>query len=141
MATTPKHGGTDNVLINLSFPDAAELTAKTILAKKLNDVIDSRHLTQSDAAELLGMPEPRMTAIRNYRLRGVSLMGAPTCLGHHVEIIVSPVTKEAPTINVAAQGAITQRRSTAGGSDRRTRRADRRPRCLRPTPSSADRGC
>ena len=60
-------------LADLGFPDAGELTAKTILAKKLNDVIDSRHLTQSDAAELLEMPQPKVSAIRNYELRGVSL--------------------------------------------------------------------
>jgi Helix-turn-helix domain len=49
------------------------LTAKTILAKKLNDVIDSRHLTWSDAAELLEMLQIKVSAIRNYKFRGVSL--------------------------------------------------------------------
>jgi predicted XRE-type DNA-binding protein len=99
-------GGTDNVLADLGFADAEELTAKTILAKKLNDVIDSRHFTQSDAAELLGMPQPKVSAIRNYKLRGISLerlMRALTALGQHVEIVVSPSTKEAPPrIEVAA---------------------------------------
>jgi predicted XRE-type DNA-binding protein len=99
-------GGTDNVLADLGFADAEELTAKTILAKKLNDVIDRRHFTQSDAAELLGMPQPKVSAIRNYKLRGISLerlMRALTALGQHVEIVVSPSTKEAPPrIEVAA---------------------------------------
>jgi predicted XRE-type DNA-binding protein len=100
------HGGTDNVLADLGFPDAEELTAKTILAKKLNDVIDGRHLTQSDAAELTGMPQPKVSAIRNYKLRGISLerlMRALTALGQHVEIVVGPATKDSPArINVAA---------------------------------------
>ena len=43
MAEKRNHRGTDNVLADLGFPDAEELTAKTILAKKLNDVIDGRH--------------------------------------------------------------------------------------------------
>ena len=34
-----KRRGTDNVLAGLGFPDAAELTAKAILAKKINDII------------------------------------------------------------------------------------------------------
>lgn len=37
----------DNVLLDLGFPDAEELTAKAMLAKKINDLLDSRDLTQS----------------------------------------------------------------------------------------------
>jgi predicted XRE-type DNA-binding protein len=106
MAELPNHRGTDNVLADLGFPDAGELTAKTILTKKLNDLIDNRHLTQSDAAELLGMPQPKVSAIRTYKLRGISLerlMRALTALGQHVDIVVSPATEEAPSrIDVAA---------------------------------------
>jgi predicted XRE-type DNA-binding protein len=52
------------------------------------------------------MPQPKVSAIRNYKLRGISLerlMRALTALGQHVEIVVSPSTKEAPPrIEVAA---------------------------------------
>jgi predicted XRE-type DNA-binding protein len=106
MTEAPIHDGIDNVLVDLGFADAEELTAKTILAKKLNDVIDGRHLTQSEAADLLGMSQPKVSAIRNYKLRGISLerlMRALTALGQHIEIVVGPSTKEAPPrINVAA---------------------------------------
>jgi len=73
MAKNLNHRGTDKVLADLGFPDAEELTAKTMLAKKLNDLIASYHLSQSDAAALLGMPQPKVSAIRNYKLRGISL--------------------------------------------------------------------
>ena len=90
----------------LFYPDAEELTAKTILAKKLNDVIDNRQLTQSDAAELLGMPQPKVSAIRNYKLRGISLerlMQALVSLDQHVEIVVRPARRaHAAGITVAA---------------------------------------
>jgi predicted XRE-type DNA-binding protein len=106
MAEKRNHRGIDNVLADLGFPDAEELTVKAILAKKLNDVIDRRRLTQSDAAELLGMPQAKVSSIRNYKLRGISLerlMRALTALGQHVEIVVRPSTKEAPPrIDVAA---------------------------------------
>src|SRR6266436_3097059 len=106
MARSDNHRGTDNVIADLGFADAEELTAKTILAKKINDVIDNRRLTQSDAAELLGMPQPKVSAIRNYKLRGISLerlMRALTALGQHVEIVVSPSDPHTPArINVAA---------------------------------------
>jgi predicted XRE-type DNA-binding protein len=101
-----KDRGTRNVLADLEFLDAEELTAKTILAKKINDIVESRRLTQFDTAKLLGMPQPKVSAIRNYRLRGISLerlMLALTALGQHVEITVSPSNRRAPArIDVAA---------------------------------------
>jgi predicted XRE-type DNA-binding protein len=106
MTANPKHPGTDNVLADLGLPDAEELTAKATLAKKINDIIQSRRLTQSDAAELLALPQPKVSAIRNYKLRGISLerlMLALTALGQHVEITVSPSNSQAPArIDVAA---------------------------------------
>lgn len=98
--------GTDNVLADLGFPDAGELTAKAILAKKINDIVARRGLTQADAAALLAMPQPKVSAIRNYKLRGISLerlMQALTALGQHVEIVVSPSGRKTPArIDVAA---------------------------------------
>jgi predicted XRE-type DNA-binding protein len=106
MTSKTKSRGTDNVLADLEFPDAEELTAKTILAKKINDILENRGLTQVDAAELLGMPQPKVSAIRNYKLQGISLerlMQALTSLGQHVEIVVSPSNKRSPArIDVAA---------------------------------------
>jgi predicted XRE-type DNA-binding protein len=93
MTRKTKDRGSDNVLADLRFPDAEELTAKTILAKKINDIIEYRGLTQVDVAELLGMPQPKVSAIRNYKLRGISLerlMQALTALGQNVEIVVRP---------------------------------------------------
>ena len=58
MTAIPTHDGTDNVLNDLGFPDSAELTVKTILAKKLNEIIDSRRLTQNDAAECSACRNP-----------------------------------------------------------------------------------
>jgi predicted XRE-type DNA-binding protein len=97
--------GTDNVLSDLEFQDAEELTAKAILAKKINDIVERRGLTQSAAAKLLGMPQPKISAIRNYKLRGISLerlMQALTALGQHVEIVVSPCNQDTPARIVVA---------------------------------------
>ena len=106
MIRAEKRRGTNNVLADLGLPDAEELSAKTLLAKKVNDLIKGRGLTQSDAAKLLGMPQPKVSAIRNYKLRGVSLerlMQALTVLGQHVEIAVRPSSKREPArIDVAA---------------------------------------
>lgn len=101
-----KQRGTSNVLADLGFPDAAELSAKAILAKKINDILARRGLTQAAAAKLFGLPQPKVSAIRNYKLRSISLerqMQALTALGQHVEIVVSPSSRKEPArIDVAA---------------------------------------
>jgi predicted XRE-type DNA-binding protein len=105
MTRKVKGQGSDNVLFDLGFLDAEELTAKVILAKKVNDILDRRGLSQIVAAEILRMPQPKISAIRNYRLRGISLerlMQSLTALGQHVEIVVRPSGKQAARIDVAA---------------------------------------
>ena len=91
--------GTNNVLIDLGFEDAEELSTKAILAIKLNKLIESQRLNQAEAAKVLGMPQPKVSAIRNYKLQGISLkrlMQALTALGQHIEIVVTPSHRGAP---------------------------------------------
>jgi len=90
--------GTNNVLVDLGFDDAEELSAKVTLAVKLNGLIAARGLSQIEAAEILGMSQPKISAIRNYKLQGISLerlMQALTALGQHVEIIVRSSSRQA----------------------------------------------
>ena len=90
---------TDNVLIDLGFEDAEELSARATLALKLNRLLDEKELNQAEAAGILGMPQPRISAIRNYKLQNISLerlMQALTALGQHVEIVVSPSSRRVP---------------------------------------------
>ncbi len=98
-----KRRGTDNVLADLGFPDAEELTAKAILAKKINEILAVRGLTQVEAADLLAMPQPKVSALRNYKLRGISLerlLQALTALGQRVDIVVRP-TKRGASARIA----------------------------------------
>jgi len=46
MARKAEQRGTNNVLADPGFPDADELTAKTILAKKVNDAVNIDHLAR-----------------------------------------------------------------------------------------------
>lgn len=54
-------------------PDAAERQAKLRLAYALNQVLDQREVTQTAAARLLGLNQPKVSALRNYKLSGFSL--------------------------------------------------------------------
>ena len=64
--------GTGNVFADLGFPDAAERQAKVRLAFALNRVLDGRKLTQEDAAKVLGVTQPNISALLHYKLAGFS---------------------------------------------------------------------
>jgi predicted XRE-type DNA-binding protein len=88
--------GTDNVLVDLGFDDAEELSAKTILAIKLNELIDDRSLNQTEVADITGMTQPKVSQIRRYKLQNISLerlMQALAALDQHVEIVVRPARR------------------------------------------------
>ncbi len=65
--------GTGNVFADLGFPDAAERQAKLRLAYALNQVLEARKLSQADAAKVLGLTQPKVSALRHYKLAGFSV--------------------------------------------------------------------
>src|SRR5258708_33486028 len=65
--------GTGNVLADLGFPKATERQAKLRLAYALNQVLEERKLSQADAAKVLGLMQPKISALRPYKLTGLSV--------------------------------------------------------------------
>lgn len=85
--------GTDNVLLDLGFENAEELSAKTALALKLNALIDRRSLSRIETAAITGMTLPKVSQVRCYKLQNISLerlMRALVSFDQHAEIVVSP---------------------------------------------------
>ena len=69
-----------------------QLPARLKLATKVNRVLDARGLSQAAAGRLLGMSQPKVSALRNYKLRGISLerlLLALAALDQKVEIVVA----------------------------------------------------
>ena len=85
------HKGTDNVLVDLGFEDAEELTAKASLAVKFNELVEKRGLSQTAVAAIVGMTQPKVSQVRRYKLQNISLerlMQALVSFDHRVEIVV-----------------------------------------------------
>jgi predicted XRE-type DNA-binding protein len=85
--------GSKNVFADLGFPDADERQTKTRLALEINTLLKGRKLKQVEAGELLGLPQPKISALANYRLDGFSverLMALLTALNQDVEILIRP---------------------------------------------------
>jgi len=91
MASRHSATGTDNVLADLGFPDATELSAKAVLALRINQILGARRMNDAAAAARLGLPLSRLKALRQYKLRGLSLerlMRSLVALEQQVEIVV-----------------------------------------------------
>ena len=65
--------GSGNVFHDLGFPDSEELKIKAELAMEISGIIESRRLTQAKAAEVLGVDQPKVSALVRGRLDGFSL--------------------------------------------------------------------
>lgn len=106
MRTKSVPRNTDNVHADLGFDAAEELSAKAVLAAKLNELIDKRGLSQTEAAGITGMTQPKVSQVRRCKLQNISLerlMQALVSLDQHVEIVVRPARREhAAGITVAA---------------------------------------
>ena len=90
--TTIIHGSTI-VFAVLGFSDAAERQTKTRLALAVNDLLKSRKLKQREIARLLGIAQPKVSALKNYRLDQFSvekLMEFLTALDQDIEIMIRP---------------------------------------------------
>lgn len=83
--------GSTNVYEDLGLPDAAEMKVKAIWATKIGEIIKHRHLTQIQAAEILGIPQPKLSGMLRGQFRGISEAKMLDCmnrLGRDVEIVV-----------------------------------------------------
>ena len=85
---TPSSG---NVFADLGFAEPEEELAKAQLASRIQDIVKRRRLTQVAAASLMGIDQPKVSALLNGRLANFSsgrLMRLLTTLGQDVEIVI-----------------------------------------------------
>lgn len=83
--------GTGNVFADLGLPDPEERLLKARLAALIGETISALGLTQSAAAERLGVAQPDISNLMRGRLRGFSLerlLEFASILGNDIEITV-----------------------------------------------------
>jgi predicted XRE-type DNA-binding protein len=99
-----RESGSGNVFADLGLADAGEHLIKAGLVVKIDRTIRQRHLTQAAAARLMGIDQPKVSAMLAGRFRGYSverLMRFLVALGHDVEIVVKPVKRGSAELRVA----------------------------------------
>jgi predicted XRE-type DNA-binding protein len=83
--------GSNNVYADLGVPDAEEMWVKAQLATNIGDIIKRRKLTQVQAAELLGITQPKLSGLLRGQFRGISetkMLECLTRLGRDIQIVV-----------------------------------------------------
>ena len=60
--------GSGNVFADLGLPDADERRLRVQLATRLNDLLKAEGLTQAAAAKRLGIAQPHVSELKNYKL-------------------------------------------------------------------------
>lgn len=82
-----------NVFADLGLANADELLIKAELVRQISNLIDAKNLTQTETAKLLGIDQPKVSALLNGKLSGFSterLFRFLNALGSDVEIRVMP---------------------------------------------------
>ena len=93
---------------DLGFANGAERQAKLRLAFALNQIVETRNLSQADAAKVLGVTQPKVSALRHYKLSGFSverLMNLLTALDQDVQIVILPKPRSRETARISVVGA------------------------------------
>ena len=90
------HEAGDNIFADLGLPDAEELRLKSQIVIALRRLVEERKLTQTKAAEVIGIAQPDLSNILRGKFRGYSverLMRMLTAFEQDVEIVMRPHSK------------------------------------------------
>jgi len=96
--------GSENVFKDLGLEDSEEKLTKARIASMIYDIIEERKLTQKEAGNILGVSQPKISALRNGRLDGFSierLFSFLRSLDQDVDIIIHPKTQSEAQLNLA----------------------------------------
>lgn len=93
----PVYESSGNVFADLDLPNPEEMLVKAELVRQIGKAISQQNLTQMEAAKLLGIDQPKVSALMRGQLTGFSLerlLRFMNMLGRDVEIVVRPLPQE-----------------------------------------------
>jgi predicted XRE-type DNA-binding protein len=92
----PVEQGSGNVYADLGYPDSDTMLVKAQLAAKIAEIVAQRELTQSQTAAILGLTQPKVSALLKGQFRGISEHRLLECLirlGRDVHIMIKPAPR------------------------------------------------
>lgn len=99
--------GSGNVFADLGLAEPETALAKAELARRINAIIRERGLKQTEAAELLGIDQAKVSALSHGRLAGFStdrLFRFLNALGRDVQIVIrsKPASRKRARLTIGA---------------------------------------
>ncbi len=99
--------GSGNVYADLGYPNAEEMKVKAALASAIGCAIDELGLTQAQAASLMGVQQPKVSAMLRGRFRGISEAKMMACLQRlgrnvHIHVVPAKLPERAEIVVVAS---------------------------------------
>ncbi len=94
------HRGSDNIFADIGVTHPERVQARAQIMFLIAEIIRKRGLTQKGAANILGIPQSKVSCLMNGKLSNFSmdhLFELLNALDNDVEIIVKPKTKEEKT--------------------------------------------
>jgi len=88
--------GSGNVFADIGFKNAEEMQAKANLTHQIYKIVKERKLKQKEAADILGLKQPDVSALMNGKFLDFSvdrLLSLLVRLNQDVQIIIKPVSK------------------------------------------------
>ncbi len=88
MEIVPSSG---NVFKDIGVTDPEEMLVKSEIAMRVNLAIKEKGFSQTQAAAMLGVPQPKVSMLQNGKLRGFSLEKLCyflTLLGYDVDVVI-----------------------------------------------------
>ena len=96
-----------NVFADIGVTNPEEAFAKAELARQIGEILGKRRLTQAQAAQLLDIDQPKVSALLRGKLSGFSterLFRFLNALGRDVQIVIKPA-KRAAAAHVTVKAA------------------------------------
>lgn len=88
--------GSTNVYADLGFPDAEAMFRKAQLTSEIDKIIKARRWSRRKAAEVVGIPQPELSAMLRGHFRGIGetkLLDGLARLGRDIQITVGPARR------------------------------------------------
>jgi predicted XRE-type DNA-binding protein len=103
----PIYESSGNVFADLGLAEPEEALAKAELARRIGHILKRRRLSQAQAADVLGIDQPKVSALLRGRLSGFStdrLLRFLNALDRDVEIVIKrkPRSRKQARIRVVA---------------------------------------
>jgi len=98
--------GSGNIFADLGVDEPEEHLTKAQLVSRIADTIAARDVTQARAAEILGVPQPKVSALLRGDFTGFSLerlFRLLIALDNDISIVVEPKSKEHGHVSVVAR--------------------------------------